>query len=92
MLTPQTIVDPETLQNEIQKVRARGWATAPNEAVTGLNMLAAPIFDASGQLVGTVGVVDAIQFVPEPPSDKQIRLIVDAGQAITRALGYSVPR
>ena len=65
MMTPQTIVDPKVLQNEIRQVRARGWAMAPNETVTGLNMLAAPIFDASGSLVGTVGVVDAIQFIPE---------------------------
>ena len=58
MMTPQTIVNPEALQKEIQRVRARGWAIAPNEAVTGLNTLAVPIFDASGELVGTVGVVE----------------------------------
>ena len=92
MMTPQTIVDPKALQTEIRQVRERGWATAPNETVTGLNMLAAPIFDASGSLVGTVGVVDAIQFIPEMPSDEQIRLVVGAGQSITRALGYSIPR
>ena len=90
MMTPQTIVNPEALQKEIQKVRARGWAIAPNEAVTGLNTLAVPIFDASGELVGTVGVVDSIQFVAEQPSDEQIRRIVAAGQAISHALGYSV--
>ena len=92
MMTPQTIVDPKALQKEIQQVRARGWAIAPNETVTGLNTLAAPIFDASGDLIGTVGVVDAIQFVSEQPSDEQIRRIVAAGQAISHALGYSVHR
>ena len=92
MMTPQTIVDPEALQKEIQQVRTRGWAIAPNEAVTGLNTLAAPIFDASGDLIGTVGVVDSIQFVSEHPSDEQIRRIVAAGQAISHALGYSVHR
>jgi IclR family KDG regulon transcriptional repressor len=90
MMTPQTIVNPEALKKEIQRVRARGWAIAPNEAVTGLNTLAAPIFDASGDLIGTVGVVDSIQFVSEHPSDEQIRRIVAAGQAISHALGYSV--
>ena len=92
MMTPQTIVNPEALQKEIQQVRARGWAIAPNEAVTGLNTLAAPIFDASGDLIGTVSVVDSIQFVSEQPSDEQIRRIVAAGQAISHALGYSVHR
>jgi DNA-binding IclR family transcriptional regulator len=91
-MTPQTIVDPEVLQKEIQRVRTRGWAIAPNEAVTGLNTLAAPIFDASGDLIGTVGIVDSIQFVSERPSDEQIRRIVATGQAISHALGYSVHR
>ena len=90
MMTPQTIVNPEALKKEIQRVRARGWAIAPNETVTGLNTLAAPIFDASGDLIGAVGVVDSIQFVSEQPSDEQIRRIVAAGQAISHALGYSV--
>jgi DNA-binding IclR family transcriptional regulator len=92
MMTPQTIVSPEVLKKEVQRVRARGWAIAPNEAVTGLNTLAAPIFDASGDLIGTVGIVDSIQFVSEQPSDEQIRRTVAAGQAISHALGYSVHR
>jgi len=90
MMTPQTIVNPEALKKEIQRVRARGWAIAPNETVTGLNTLAAPIFDASGDLIGAVGIVDSIQFVSEQPSEEQIRRIVSAGQAISHALGYSV--
>jgi IclR family transcriptional regulator, acetate operon repressor len=49
-LTPQTIVDPERLDNEIARVREQGYATAVDELETGLSGLAAPIADGMAAL------------------------------------------
>ena len=42
--TPNTITDPTTLAARVQKVRERGWALVPEEAVVGVNAIAAPVF------------------------------------------------
>lgn len=88
MLTPKTIVSPTALNRDIEKVRKQGWATAPNESLIGLNALAAPVFDASGKLVASVGIVDSIQFIEAAPSREQIDQTVQAAARISAALGY----
>jgi DNA-binding IclR family transcriptional regulator len=88
MLTSKTIVSPAALRAEIERVRAQGWATAPDQSAIGLNTLAAPIFDATGAICGTVGVIDMVQFIEEEPSEDQIARTVDAGRKISEALGH----
>lgn len=86
-LTPNTLIDPLELAADVRDVRKKGWATAHNEALLGLNALAAPIFDALGRFAGAIGLVDSIQFIPEPPGQEQIDAIVAAGRRISRDLG-----
>jgi len=88
MYTPHTIIKPGVLEEEIERTRRRGWAVAPNEAVIGLNALAAPVFDAAGALAGTIAVVDSIQFIAAEPSDQQVRLTMTAAQRVSEGLGY----
>src|SRR6266581_5781940 len=52
--TPHTICTPNALRRTIAQVRARGWATAPNRVLLGVNGLAAPLFNHSGAYVGAV--------------------------------------
>ncbi|NDB70458.1 MAG: hypothetical protein EB015_21115 [Methylocystaceae bacterium] len=82
----------ELFEHEIEKIRQRGWATAPNEILIGLNTLAAPIFGADGQLVAVIGIVDSIQFIDAMPSAEQIRRTLGAAQQISELLGYQSAR
>jgi len=86
--TEKACVDPEELQREIAEVRRRGWAVAPEETIIGINALAAPVFDATGGLVGTIGAVDSIQFLPAVPSSEQIDAICEAARQASAELGY----
>jgi IclR family transcriptional regulator, KDG regulon repressor len=86
--TPYSMTDRTTLRAEVDQIRRQGWAIAPSQSIIGLNALAAPIFDALGSFVGAIAVVDSIQFIPEDPSAKQIRQIVDAGRKISNTIGY----
>jgi IclR family transcriptional regulator, KDG regulon repressor len=88
MLTPYTIVSATALQEEVARIRAQGWAVAPNESLVGLNTLAAPVFDADGMLAGTVGINDSIQFIEPTPSAEQVAQIISAGRRISRELGF----
>jgi IclR family KDG regulon transcriptional repressor len=86
--TPSTIVSPGALRTELERVRQQGWAAAPNEAVIGLNALAAPVFDAAGILAGAVAIVDSVQFITQHPTALQIDKTVAAARRVSAALGY----
>ena len=54
--TPRTMIDPAALQEELAKVRARGYATDDEEYELGVRGIASPIRDDSGNSVAAVGV------------------------------------
>jgi IclR family KDG regulon transcriptional repressor len=88
MQTAYTISDAGRLKAEIDLTQKRGWAAGPNEAMIGLNALAAPVFDALGHYAGAIAIVDSIQFISENPSIEQVREITEAAAQISRNLGY----
>lgn len=88
MRTPHTITDPERLRQEVEAIRKRRWAVGPNESMIGLNALAAPILDALGGYVGAIAMTDSIQYIPETPTNDQVRHILAAAAKISANLGY----
>lgn len=86
--TPRTIVAATALDREIATIRRRGWAVAPNEVAVGLNALAAPVLDATGSLVGAVGIVDLTQFIPPDPTRDQIKQTLAIAGRVSKMLGY----
>lgn len=87
-LTPQTLIDRELLADEIRAVRSRHWSTAPDQVVTGVNALAAPIFDHRGELAGSLAIVGFTQFIPAEPDERQVDAVVETARRISRALGW----
>ncbi|SEG31037.1 IclR family transcriptional regulator [Bosea lathyri] len=86
--TPTTIVSGDDLLAEIAIVRERGWATAPDQVITGVNTLAAPVFDHRKMLVGSIALVGATQFIPPVPDAEQIREVVGSAARISRGLTW----
>jgi IclR family KDG regulon transcriptional repressor len=89
--SPRTIVDVAQLLEELKVIKARGWAAAPGEAVIGLNAVAAPLFDVKGALIGTLAVVDSVQFLPDEPSKEVVGSLTTAAYQISSNLGYVKP-
>ena len=54
--TERTITELEPLLEELARIRRRGYATAFGEFEPGLNAVAAPVYDARGQVVAAVDV------------------------------------
>ena len=54
--TPHTVTEPATLEAELATVREQGWASTTEEFEIGLNAVAAPLRDATGDVVAAVGV------------------------------------
>ncbi len=67
---------------------AHGRATAPDEVITGVNTLAAPVFDHRKVLVGSIAIVGATQFIPPVPDPEQIREVVGSAARISRGLTW----
>lgn len=88
IFTPYTINSPAVLLAELEKIREQGWATAANQTGIGLNTLAAPVFDSTGTVCGTVGIVDMIQFIGDSPSEDQCARTIAAARRVSKALGY----
>lgn len=86
--TPNTICDAQTMQQELQKVRQQGYAVDNSEYRTGLCSVAAPIFDADGQVRYTVGVVSMFGSPSGPKFNEVLELLLAVAGDISRALGY----
>ena len=86
--TSHTITDAKALLNEVQAVRKRGWSTAPNQAVLGVNTLAAPVFDHRGALAGSIAFVGSPQVIAAKPTPAQLGAVLDAARSVSRDLGW----
>src|SRR5215210_542625 len=54
--TPRTITDRGALEQELERVRKRGWAQSAGEREQDLNAIAAPVGDSRGDLAAIIGV------------------------------------
>lgn len=86
--TPFTIHDPATLRAQLAEVRVRGWAENVNEAEVGVASIAAPIRNGLGEVVAAVSVAGPLQRLNGDSLRRFARPCVEAGQAISRRLGY----
>jgi DNA-binding IclR family transcriptional regulator len=90
--TSHTIVEVDRLKAEIDLVRERGWADAPEQLFLGINALAAPIFLADGTLFGSLAAVGSIHYLPVRPLEETVSALLDAAQKISGLLGFSRSR
>lgn len=86
--TPATHASMEALTRDIDAVRRRGWSTAPDEVIIGVNALAAPILDHRNELVGSIAIVGFTQFIPAAPDETKISEVVGSAWRISESLGW----
>ncbi len=86
--TEFTVRDIDTLEKEVEQIKKQGWATAPQEMILGLNAIAVPIFDETGDCVGTLGLVGFAQFIGKEPPARHLLALKRAGERISANLGY----
>jgi IclR family transcriptional regulator, KDG regulon repressor len=86
--TDKTIVSVRRIEKDLLEVARLGFASAPEEAMLGLNAVAAPIFDAHDACIATVAIVASIQFLPEKPRPSDVAELIEAARQISRKLGH----
>jgi len=86
-MTARSLHDRPALEKRLKEIRARLYDSAPEEVILGVNAIAAPIFDAEKVLVGSVGVMGSIQFIPDPPPGNLVSHVLACAKAISEELG-----
>jgi DNA-binding IclR family transcriptional regulator len=85
--TPRTITDPLRLEDEIERVRRRGWADAFEEREIGLNAIAAPVWTSDGALAGIIALQGPIPRFGRAPARAALPTLRERAAAISTALG-----
>ncbi len=90
--TEKTVTSVDRIERSLSDIVKRGYASAPEESMIGLNALAAPIFDSRDACVASLAIVGSIQFLPERPKQSDIDAVIKASQQVSRKLGHAGPR
>ena len=89
--TPATLIDRDRFLQELAVVRQQGYGLALEELEEGLNAVAAPIYDHSGQVVAAISAAGpGYRVTPEMLPHLSGRLVQVAGE-ISQLLGYLQP-
>jgi IclR family transcriptional regulator, KDG regulon repressor len=86
--TTHTIVEPKRIEDEITRAMRDGYVAAPEEAMLGINAIAAPIFDNKDAAIASLAVVGSIQFLPPKADAATVSALKAAAHQISRKLGH----
>jgi IclR family transcriptional regulator, acetate operon repressor len=88
VLTPATITDRATLEAELARTVASGWASTREELELGLNAIAAPIRGRDGTVVAAVSLSGPSYRLSPDRFEAVAGFVVAAGIEISRRLGW----
>jgi DNA-binding IclR family transcriptional regulator len=82
-------VDVEKCREELKKVRGRGYAVSRDELIQGAVAIAAPIFDGSDRVAGSLCIFGPSVRLPEARVQEFGRLLIQEASRVSTALGKS---
>lgn len=88
-MTCKSIQSLDVLNNELERIKAQGYAYAFEEAVPGLGSVAAPVFDYSGQVVASLSITAPIEQFKRY-LERYRDLIVRTAKQVSRRLGHMI--
>jgi DNA-binding IclR family transcriptional regulator len=89
--TPHTIIDPDELRSELNRIRERGYAISAKSFELETTGIAAPIFDGSGFASATVAAACVSSRMTTSLEARVAAAVTGAAIDITRALGAEPP-
>ncbi|MBA2453206.1 MAG: IclR family transcriptional regulator [Chloroflexia bacterium] len=87
--TSRSPANHQHLSDELDGIRAHGYAVTHQERRSGVVSIAAPIFDAIGRIVASVNISAPVQRISDEQEARFVPLVVEAGRKISRTLGHS---
>jgi DNA-binding IclR family transcriptional regulator len=87
--TPATRTDAAWIAADLQRIRTRGYLLTTDEVVAGAATVAAPVRDASGQVVAVLSVSAPTMRMRPPRPRALLPMVLDAAAKLSRTLGAS---
>lgn len=85
--TPATITDGATLWGLIERIRAQGHHVSADDLDEGAFSIAAPIRNATGEVVAAISVAGAVARLDAARKAQYLSLVLEAADEISRKLG-----
>ncbi|MFK7875927.1 MAG: HTH-type transcriptional regulator BhcR [Paracoccaceae bacterium] len=85
--TDFTITDLETLQQDLDAIRARGFSIDGEEKNLGMRCIAAPVFDVNAEAVAGISVSGPTSRVGIQDIDRLSEAVIDAAATLTLSIG-----
>lgn len=87
-LTSQTISDPQIYRDELQKIRAKGFAVSLGERIPDAAAVAAPVFDHRELLVGALSLAGPLSRFTDEKVEELSRLVTVSAKRLSGLLGF----
>ena len=91
-LTSKTIVDLSALQLELEKIRIEGYAVSRGEWLLDASGVAAPIYDATGEIAAVLTISGPSQRFTDEVIARYAQVVTSQALQISLSLGYRQPR
>lgn len=88
-LTAQTMVDPERLRGELERVRAEGCAVSFGEWIDDAAGVAAPVMNRNGEVIAALTISGPIQRFNETNVSRYCQEVRRVAARISEGLGYT---
>lgn len=89
--TPTTIMNPQQLQDELVRIRYRGWSFDNGEDYLDVRCVAAPVFNANNVLTAAISLVGTRQQINDDNRDYLAGKAIACAKDISRLLGWKSP-
>jgi DNA-binding IclR family transcriptional regulator len=90
-MTDNTITDPDKLLEELRSIRNHGYAISRSERFTDVLGLAAPVVDATGNVVASLNVAGPLVRFGDAEVTKYAPKVMQLAKDVSQSLGYVAP-
>lgn len=90
-LTAKTITNPADIMDDLKNIRTRGYAVGHGENLEGIDAIAAPIFDVTGEPIGVVACAATSSTLSNGPLDHFGNELRSTADEISVVLGGKQP-
>lgn len=89
-VTENTITDPEKLLQELQSIKAQGYAISQGERTPGLGSLSVPVFSHNGSILASLSLaIPEIRIKQEDHLKFCINILTSQAHAFSKAIGFN---
>ena len=90
--TPHTLTTPPEIRREVDLTRQRGYSLDDEEFNLGIRCLAAPVYEADGQVAAAIGITAATVRFTKDRIPEMAAAVKSAATELSRLLGYTLRR